>query len=92
MVPATVVVWEEAAVPLKVALTAGALVKVPEPVNAVETPLTLTDPLKLTFALKPLVTILAMPVCKSKLEVGEGAAVLLPPPHADKRIAKHATA
>ena len=65
MVPATVVICDEARVALKVALTPGGRVKVPVPVNACETPLTLTVPLKATFALKPLVTMLAMPVCKS---------------------------
>src|ERR1700736_4294196 len=84
---ATVVVCDIAAVPVKVALNAGGRVKVPA--NAVETPLTLTVPLRFTFALKPLVTILAMPACKSKLE-DDGGAALLPPPHADTRIAKHA--
>jgi hypothetical protein len=65
MVPATVVICDEARVALKVALTPGARVKVPEPVNVCETPLTLAVPLKATFALKPLVTMLAMPVRKS---------------------------
>src|SRR5258708_1876572 len=89
MVPATAVICDKAAVPVEVALTAGARVKVPEPVNGVETPLTLTVPLRFTFALKPLVTILAMPACKSKL-ADDGAAVSWPPPHADTRIAKNA--
>jgi hypothetical protein len=64
MEPETVVVCDKAAVPLKVALTAGGRVKVPEPVNAVETPLTVTIPLRATFELNPSVTISAMPACK----------------------------
>jgi hypothetical protein len=70
MDPETVVVCDKAAVPLKVALIAGVRIKVPEPVNAVETPLTVTLPLRVTLELKPSVTILAIPACKSKLAAG----------------------
>jgi len=83
-----VVVCDKAAVPLKLALTAGCRVKDSEPVNAVEAPLTVTIPLKATFELKPLATIFAMPACKSKLAAGGGIGIVLPPPHADKRMAK----
>jgi len=58
MDPKTVVVCDKAAVPLKVALIAGGRIKVPEPVNAVEAPLTVTVPLKATLELKPSVTML----------------------------------
>ena len=55
MVPATVVTCDMAAVESKVTLVPGGRVKVPEPVNAVETPLVVTVPLKDTFVLEAVV-------------------------------------
>src|SRR3982074_550824 len=80
-VPEMGCVCAKARAPLNVPLPAADRVYVPEPVNGVEVPLTFTDPLKLTFAVKPWATMLAIPVCMLKFAGGGGGTPLpFPPP------------